>query len=44
MKTTVPPSLTKGRWGAIFDQKEEDRLDKGERSNRYEIEVAQSDP
>lgn len=44
VKATVPSSLAKGRRGAIFDQKKKGRPDKGERSNRSEIQVAQSDP
>lgn len=42
MKTAVPTSLTKDRASAVSDQKREGRSDQGERSDRPEIEAAQS--
>ena len=44
MKTAVPSSLTKDRASAVSDQKREGRFNQGERSDRSEIEVAQSNP
>lgn len=44
VKTAVPSSFTKGRTSTVFDQKKEGRSNQGGQSDRYKIEIAQTNP